>query len=116
MIQEKLTILLESNTINQKAFDYAQTVLDYLREKEIIKEDEEADVLITHLAMAASRQGTEEIIVSVDENVKQEIEADENYEKAAIIWNELKKVAPITFSSNEDGYIHLHLVTLLQEN
>ncbi|GEK92150.1 hypothetical protein [Alkalibacterium kapii] len=115
MIQEKLDILKETNVINQAAYDYSQEALVYLKKKKVIKEDNEADVLITHLAMATARQNTDEKIDGVDDMILSDIQSDENYDQAKKLWDELKTFAPAEFESNEEGYFHLHLVTLLRE-
>lgn len=114
MIQEKLSILKENRVIDQETYEYAQEALMYLINKNIVEREESADVFITHLAMATARQNTDEMIDGIDEIVKQEIENDENYEEATEIWKELKAIAPTSFSQDEDGYFHLHLVTLLR--
>ncbi|GEL67626.1 PRD domain-containing protein [Marinilactibacillus psychrotolerans] len=114
MIQEKLIILKENKVIDQETFEYAQEALMFLINRNIVENEEEADVFITHLAMATARQNTDEMIDGIDEIIKQEIENDEKYEEAIEIWKELKVIAPTTFSQDEDGYFHLHLVTLLR--
>lgn len=116
MIQEKLNILLDTDTINQEAYDYAIKTLRHLKNTEIITQEEEADALIIHLAMATTRQETGEVINPVDTEILYEIQNNSRYKEANKIWNELKKIAPTSFSINEEEYFHLHLVTLLQEN
>lgn len=114
MIEEKLDILKESEVISEEAFHYSHKVLNRLMQKGIIQETDEADALITHLAMATTRQGSDEVVDSVDESVLKEIKESDYYDEAVKIWNELKEIAPTDFATNEDGYFHLHLVTLLQ--
>jgi len=115
MIQEKLTLLKENNVIDQTAYNYSQEAITYLKDKQVIAEDDEADVLITHLAMATARQNTDETIEAVDDAIGEEIKMNQHYESAKQLWNELKAFAPTEFDTSEEGYFHLHLVTLLQE-
>ncbi|GEK89689.1 hypothetical protein SAMN04488100_12116 [Alkalibacterium putridalgicola] len=115
MIQEKLDLLKENKVIDQTAYDYSQEALAYLKKEKVIEEDDDADVLITHLAMATARQNTDEKIEGVDDAILAEIQSDSHYDQAKELWNELKAFAPAEFETNEEGYFHLHLVTLLQE-
>lgn len=115
MIQEKLDILKDTNVIDETAYNYSQEALVYLKNNDIIKEDDEADVLITHLAMATARQNTDEKIDGVDGMILSDIQSDEKYDQATQIWDELRAFAPAKFEDNEEGYFHLHLVTLLRE-
>ncbi|EDP68072.1 hypothetical protein CAT7_00895 [Carnobacterium sp. AT7] len=113
MIQEKLTILRENNVINDSVYDYAQEVLKFMKAQNIINNEDEADTFITHLAMATARQYTEETINSVDQMINEQIKADQKYDEALKYWNEIAALAPIPFRENEAEYLHLHLVTLL---
>ena len=56
MIREKLAILLSSEIIDQETQDYVLSVLEYLLKENIIEEEQQADVFLTHLAMADMRR------------------------------------------------------------
>lgn len=115
MIQEKLTILKENDVIDETTYEEMQVALNELKKEHIIREDNEADTFITHLAMATSRQRKKQDQVdSVDQMIKREIEAAPEYEKAVLIWKELSEKINVEFPQNEDDYVYLHLVTLLQ--
>ncbi|MCC5890354.1 MAG: PRD domain-containing protein [Alkalibacterium sp.] len=116
MIKEKLRILKESNVIDEAAFTYSEEALMFLKKKEVIEDDDEADVFITHLAMATARQESDEKIEPLNTSIKEEIKQSDKYNEATTIWDELKQLAPADFNPDEDGYFHLHLVTLLQNN
>lgn len=116
MIEEKLRVLKESDVIDEEGYNYSKKALTFLKEKGVISDNDQADVFITHLAMATARQKTDEKIEGVDESIKEEIEKSDKYTEAVTIWKELKELAPSDFRANEDGYFHLHLVTLLQTN
>lgn len=113
MIQEKLTILKENSVISDVVYDYAQEVLKYLEKKKIITDEDQADVFITHLAMATARQYTDENINAVDQLINNQIKADLKYEPAVNYWKEIAALAPVSFRENEADYFYLHLVTLL---
>lgn len=113
MIQEKLMILKENNVITDVVYDYTQEVLLYLKDQNIVKTEDQADVFITHLAMATARQYTDENVNSVDPLIYDEIKANVRYEEAVHYWKNISALAPITFRENETGYFYLHLVALL---
>lgn len=115
MIQEKLTILKENDVIDETTYEDMQVALRFLQQEEVIKEEDEADTFITHLAMATSRQRkNEEQVDSVEPMIKKEIEAAPEYEKVVSIWKQLSQKINVDFPKNEDDYFYLHLVTLLQ--
>jgi len=112
MIRKKLEILKDQNVINQEILNFNLDILELLKERNIIEDDEEADTFITHLAMAMARDEDESINALEDETLE-EIRADEDFEKAQSLWKEIDERAPINFHENETGYFHLHLVNLL---
>lgn len=112
MIKNKLNVLKESGTINQKNLDFNLKVLEFLKEQQIIKKDSEAETFITHLAMAISRDNVE-VIDRMPNSILEDIKLDKNFEKAKLIWEKIEKESPIVFPENEMGYIYLHLINLL---
>ena len=64
MIRDKLTVLLDSGIVDQETYDYVFNVLSYLLEKEIVEEEQQADVFLTHLAMADMRRKNNETVNS----------------------------------------------------
>jgi len=112
MIRKKLEILKDQNVINQEILNFNLYILELLKEKNVIEEDEEADTFITHLAMAMARD-EDESINAMDDTTLEQIKADENFEKAQTLWNEIDEKAAISFPENETGYFYLHLVNLL---
>lgn len=115
MIQEKLNILKENQVIDEEVYNFSQTTLQHLKEQRIIKEDDQADTFITHLAMAMARHGEEEIN-AVDDTILAEITADEKFAEAKAVWEEIAAKSPVSFHPNESGYFYLHLVTLLHQS
>ena len=101
--------------IDKSTYEDMQVALCFLQQEEVIKEEDEADTFITHLAMATSRQrNNEEQVDSVDPIIKKEIEATLEYKTAVSIWKKLSQKINVDFPKNEDDYFYLHLVTLLQ--
>lgn len=112
MIREKLKILKENDVIDQKILDVNLEVLELLKDKNVINEDDEADTFITHLAMAMARVEDEEL-QEMDAPILEEIRADKNFEKAKQLWEEIEEQSPVNFHANETGYFYLHLVNML---
>lgn len=116
MIHEKLNVLKDNQVIDEKVFTFSHEAIEFLKQRKVIAHEDEADVFITHLAMATARQDTDEIIGKVDHTIQNEIQQSDYYEEAVAIWDELKETAPTDYREGEEGYFHLHLVTLLQTN
>ncbi|MDE1548738.1 PRD domain-containing protein [Jeotgalibaca caeni] len=115
MIQEKLTILLENDVIDELTYQYMQDTLQFLLKEDVIQTEDDADTFVTHLAMATMRQHREEEqIDSVEPFVKAEIIAAAEYGEAVRLWERIKEHIQVDFPENENDYFYLHLVTLLQ--
>jgi len=113
MIRQKLTVLLESGIINQETHDYCLRVLSFLLENKIIDEDAQADVFLTHLAMAdARRQEGNAIVDKLDDFILNEIHADAKFEEAKILW---KKLEENEFEASELDYFYLHIINMIKE-
>ena len=115
MIKQKLAILLDSNIIDTDTYQYVLDVINYLLENQVIAEVDDADVFLTHLAMAHYRQKTGEIVNRLDEDFMIQIIEDENYQKALEVWADIKDMTKITFAESELGFFYMHLLTLLKE-
>ncbi|TBX72074.1 PRD domain-containing protein [Bacillus mycoides] len=113
MIQEKLVVLRDSNTIDESVYEYAQATISILKNNNIIKEDDEADGFITHLAMATERQRKGEAVDPMDSLVAEQIELDPNAKQAKQQWAEIVELSPVLFHENELNFLYLHIITLL---
>ena len=112
MIRKKLDILKENQVINQETLDFNLEVLQFLKERQIIDAEDEADTFITHLAMAMTRSDDEAINV-MEDYIFDEIKNDKDFKKAQILWKEIEEMTPVEFHENETGYFYLHLINLL---
>lgn len=113
MIQEKLIVLRDSNTIDNDVYEYAQTAISILKNNNIIKEDDDADVFITHLAMATERQKSGATVDPMEPLIAEQIDLDINANHAKKLWEEIAKLSPVSFHENELNFLYLHLITLL---
>ncbi|MBL1227937.1 hypothetical protein IW492_01670 [Enterococcus sp. BWB1-3] len=115
MIRQKLIVLEESGIIDTEIHNYVLAVCDYLKEKQVIKEELEADVFLTHLAMAAARQKNEEKVNALDPFIKDQIISDPQYLDSQSLWQELSELAAIDFDEPELDYFYLHICNMLNE-
>ena len=115
MIKQKLDVLKEAGIIDEEVQTYVLAVLEYLKEKKIITEDQEDDVFLTHLAMAAARQKNGESVSELEGFIKEQIVSDPQYLHSQSLWKELADLAPVTFDENELDYFYLHICNMLNE-
>lgn len=113
MIQEKLTVLKTAAIIDDAVYEYIQAVIVYLEEKGLMEDSQKAEVFLTHLAMASARQQKGESINELDKVIRDEIKTEVQFGDAKILWQELAKLAPVTFHENEIDYLYLHICTML---
>ncbi len=116
MIKQKLEILVTSEIIEKETENYVLAVLDHLLDNEIVKETSEAEVFLTHLAMADARRKKNEGIASLDELILTEIESDPNYLQAKELWQTLEEMAGDKFEEAELAYFYLHIINILKED
>lgn len=112
MIREKLKVLRENDVIDEKVEEKVLQAGELLIEEEIIKDLDEADVFLTHLAMSFSR---EEELNEVDDSIKNQIVNNEHYSKAVDVWKKLRDKLDLDHSESEDDYMFMHLLTLLEK-
>ncbi|MDO4431984.1 MAG: PRD domain-containing protein [Aerococcaceae bacterium] len=117
MILEKLKILQDSKVIDEDTYQFALNVLANFKELELIQADNEADVFLTHLAMADSRRKLNDYSIGeMDKFILDEVEKNEHYMQSKEIWESIsKKYTRDNFSDNEKHYIYLHLTNLLNK-
>ncbi len=116
MIKEKLEILVTSEIIDEETQLYILKVLEYLLEKKIIQEVSEADVFLTHLAMADTRRKKQETVANLDDFILSEINADPKYLHSKELWQDLQNMAEKQFEDAELDYFYLHIINLLKED
>lgn len=111
MIKKKLTILKENDVIDEQTEKTVLKAGDMLLEKDLITDLDEADVFLTHLAMALSR---EEEINQVDNSIKEQLSSHRNYEQTVKLWGNMKDELGLNLSENENDYMYMHLLTLIE--
>ncbi|MDY0277111.1 MAG: PRD domain-containing protein [Acholeplasma sp.] len=113
---EKLTILRESDVINENAFGFA--VKAYEEAKKYSESEEKINMFITHLAMATMRIIRGDIVEADAEELKTSVKLEVGEKVFALVdelWNKMKKHSPIVFPDSEDAFIYLHLCNVFNE-
>ncbi|MGL5041516.1 MAG: PRD domain-containing protein [Culicoidibacterales bacterium] len=113
MIHKKLSILKDSNVINEVAYEYTTKVISALEAEGFDISSDKTQVFITHLAMATNRQLKGEAMEPLAEIIQQDLEAQPTFSKAQALWKSLVAFAPIEFVEAEEGYIYIHMCSLL---
>lgn len=116
LLQQRIDLLHRSGQIDMKTRDSLQNVLRLLNEQFGMDLNEETgSMMITHLAMAVSRQLEGKSIKEMDEDQYSELRNDEDFEKASHIWKAVQEVLPVPFTTAEKQYMLLHLAALLKQ-
>lgn len=116
MIKEKLDILVSSDIIDEDTKEYVLKVLDYLLTNQIIEVISQADVFLTHLAMADTRRKQNESVASLDEFILSELLAAPKYTHSKQLWKDLQNMTEKKFDDAELDYFYLHIINLLKED
>lgn len=105
----RLSILKESKQI---------TEIEELKLLEIAKmlnlNSENGAMLITHLAMVLNRIRNEVGVEKLDDEQIDEILNNQRYDEAQKILSEIKNKLNVEMSNNEDEYILMHILALLE--
>lgn len=113
MIAKKLGILKEAKMIDEQTETFVLAVNTYLIEKKVIEEEEHLDMFLTHLAMANMRQKKNESVVKMDALILAEVENDPKLDASKKLWQELESYSSTKFSTDELGFIYMHIINLL---
>lgn len=112
MIIEKLQVLVENNVISKLESQMTLDAGDLLIKENIISQYDQAEVFLTHFAMALSRS---EELPAMESFVKKQILTNDFYEKAKRIWHQIYQNLKVEIDPNEADYMILHLIQLLDK-
>ena len=113
MIEEKLKILLESGTITQRAHDCGRETAAWLLDKKIIGDMDEADMFLTHLVMAITRQERVEPVDGLSEEMWAGVTSEAVYPKAKALWPQTPAAGSVRLGETEVRFCIMHLCVLL---
>ncbi|MBB6697909.1 PRD domain-containing protein [Clostridium algidicarnis] len=113
-LMTRLVILKDAGQIDQNIQEDIIKIIDMFDEKYNIKLTEEnASMLITHLAISFKRIKIGETVNPIEEIMYEEIRADKNYKKAEAIFKDMEVTIGKSINDNEKGFIIMHLCSLL---
>ncbi|WP_051652449.1 PRD domain-containing protein [Clostridium algidicarnis] len=113
-LMTRLVILKDAGQIDQNIHGDIIKIIDMFDEKYNIKLTEEnASMLITHLAISFKRIKMGETVNPIEEIMYEEIREDKNYKKAEAIFKDMEVTIEKSINDNEKGFIIMHLCSLL---
>lgn len=115
MISVKLSILRESDVIDEQTEQFVIDVNKYLLENKIVTDEANLDMFLTHLAMAEARQKKNELVVKMDEIILTEIKNDKKLHQSVDLWTKLVPFSSIEFSEDELWFVHMHIINILNK-
>ena len=113
-METRILMLHQAGMIDKCTKDYLEDVVNELQEQGFDKESDNMSRMITHFAMALSRQSKGETVDSMDSFLYDEIQSNENFDDAMSMWKSIKRNSPISFSEDETKFMMLHLVNLVE--
>lgn len=108
---DRLEILKNSKVISENTYDKAKKAEKFLLKE--LKQSECFEMMITHYSMALERMMKNEKIDSLSEEGIKEIENHKNYKHSIKLLEELNKITETKLSVEEEKYILLHLLNLI---
>lgn len=115
-LHERLVILQEANLIDDEVAMFCKQVITFFSQEQWVWKQDNYEMFITHLAMAASRekQGKPEMIDNsiVIESIK--CQEEEKYRIGLEILDNLLKLTKIQFSKSEKDMIFIHICSMLR--
>lgn len=116
MLLARLNILKDAGEIDQEILDAVEIFVQKVEKEFDIKLTEDnASMLITHIAMALPRIKNGKEIDSIGEIVLEELKASEGYIKIPDIVFLLENKLRIKIPETELGYIALHLCSIIAQ-
>lgn len=113
---ERIELLKEYGIVNETGYEDLLSIKKMFEERfHIVLTEENAGVMITHIAAAFKRLETKEKINPIDESVLEALQEEEVYPKAVEILKALKEEIKSKLSEDEDAFVLVHICTLLSQ-
>lgn len=113
-METRILMLYQAGIIDETIKEYLSNVVNKLNQEGFDKESDDMSRMITHFAMALSRQQRGEIVGSIEPFIYDEVQNNTNFKDALHIWNSLQNGIPLLFSEDETKFMMLHLVNLVE--
>ena len=113
-IMDRINVMKEYGIVDDTAYNDLVTIVSTMRKQfDITLTEENAGVMITHIASAFGRNRSGEMIDAVAAAASGGLREDPGYDKAVEILSELRRNIKNDLSEIEQEYVLLHLCTLL---
>lgn len=111
---QRLKIMVDASILKKENMEKLIKMMEYIKnEYNIQLTEENASMLITHIAMYLGR-GNVSKIEPLDDESLEDIKRAKEYKKAMGILSNLEKNIFGSIQENEKGYILLHLINVLE--
>lgn len=114
-LMERLEILESADLIDADVFAFCEKVVNYFLEKTSEWPQENMEIFITHLAMAASRSKKGEAEETLDDSIKTALKQEEIYSEAKTILDHILGFTSIHFPDSEVDLLLVHICTLCKK-
>lgn len=114
-METRLRILADNNVIDIETFELCMQIHEKVLEPKKLVEHDAYQVLLTHLAMALQRIKSGEIANEMDATLSQEISNSDAFDDVLALTDAILGVVPFELPKSEIGYIHIHLLNLLNQ-
>jgi len=112
---ERLKILLENKVISQETYDYIVAIDEKIFDEFSLDDsNEKEDMFWTHLAMAIDRALKEEQLDDINEEIVNEVQAQDNIEEASARLEKIENMIEKKFNLAERTFILLHTCNVLK--
>lgn len=111
-LMERLEILQSANLIDEDVFSFCEKVVNYFLEQTSEWPQENMEIFITHLAMAANRAKKGEAEGSLDDAIKEALKQEDIYDEAKRMLDSILKLTTIYFPESEVDLLLVHVCTL----
>ncbi|MGL5956585.1 MAG: PRD domain-containing protein [Brevinema sp.] len=108
----RLTILRDSQTISPEVFEKVILFTNRLNQKNLLDSSDIITMMITHITMALQRGQSQEQIIEMDEEIKEEIKSHPQIQQANLLWEENQDLFHM-LPDNEKYYILANFCNIL---
>lgn len=114
-METRLRILMDNNVIDIETFKVCMEIHEKIMQPKQLDQHDAYQVLLTHISMALQRIKSGDIANEMDETLSHEISKSEFYDEVLDLASEILEVVPFELPKSEIGYIHIHLLNLLNQ-
>ncbi|WP_053243088.1 PRD domain-containing protein [Clostridium sp. DMHC 10] len=116
-LEERIEILKNANQIDDNVQTSLRNIINmFWNDFNIKLTEENASMLITHLAVALQRIKQGKCEAGINEDAYKEIEQNEFYGKSVNALSKIAEICNIDIPHSEQTFIIMHLCTLFQNN